>query len=180
MTTKKLTIKDITFPKFANDDSKKNFRLVFHIGYTDNNGNDAVATVSKPDTGHWQWKNPNKDAFLTPKIVGDSVQLDTLILRNGDGKKIPQFSNKIVELDGSVITDFSVQFLDVADNNFSSIFVKNILPDLIAAWKVSGIDPIDMVPIPGGIKTIIKSKVDLQTLVDSSESFFTKKVGDKD
>jgi hypothetical protein len=31
---KKLTLKGITFPNFGKDNSKKNFRLVFHIGYT--------------------------------------------------------------------------------------------------------------------------------------------------
>ena len=39
MTAKKLTIKGITFPDFGDDDSKKNFRLIFHIGYNDKDGN---------------------------------------------------------------------------------------------------------------------------------------------
>src|SRR5262245_28382415 len=128
MATKKLTIKGITFPNFGDDDSKKNFRLIFHIGYTDAQGNEAVATVSKPDSGHWQWKKASKDAFLKPTIVGNSVNLDTLVLKNGDSKKIPTGSNKIAEVDGT-ITDCTVQFLDVQDNNLTSFLVKNVLPD---------------------------------------------------
>jgi hypothetical protein len=178
MTAKKLTVKGITFPNFGDDDSKKNFRLIFHIGYTDKDGNEAIATVSKPDSGHWQWKNKNKDAYLKPKIVGDSVELDTIVLKNGDGKKIPGFANKIAEIDGD-ITDISAQFIDVSDKNLSGFFVKDVLPDVIAAWKLSGLDPIDMAPIPGGVKIIVKSKLDLQKIVDSTAGFLTKKAGDK-
>lgn len=180
MAKKKVTIKGITFPNFGKDDSKKNFRLVFHIGYTDTNGDEAVAVVSTPATGQWQWRKSSKDAFLQPKVVGDSVQLDTLVLKNGDGDKIPPLSNKIADIDGT-ITDISVQFMDVHDKTVMDFFVKSVLPDLISAWKVTGLDPIDLIPIPipGGVKTIIKSKIDFNELVDSSATFFEKKLKDK-
>ena len=178
MTAKKLTIKGITFPNFGDDNRKKNFRLIFHIGYTDKDGKETVDTISKPETGHWQWRNPHKDAFLKPKITGNSVELDTLTLKNGDGKKIAALSNKIAEVEGE-ITDISIQFIDVKDITIGSFFVKNALPELIAAWKVSGLDPIDMAPIPGGVKTILKSKIDLKKVVDSTKEFLDKKTGDK-
>jgi len=180
MASKKLTIKGITFPDFGKDKSKKNFRLVFHIGYTDKDGEEAVAVVTKPSEGHWQWRNKDKDAFLNPTIKGDSATLDTLVLKNGDGNKIPALSNKIASIDGT-ITDVSVQFMDVHDKTVADVFTKTVLPELITAWKAAGINPIDLipVPIPGGIKTIIKDKVNFDELVDSSTSFFTKKLKDK-
>jgi hypothetical protein len=180
MASKKLTIKGITFPDFGKDKSKKNFRLVFHIGYTDKDGEEAVAVVTKPTEGHWQWRNKDKDAFLTPTITGDSATLDTRVLKNGDGGKIAPLSNKIASIDGT-ITDISVQFMDVHDKTVADFFVKSVLPELVSAWKVAGIDPIDLVPvpIPGGIKTVIKNRVDFDKLVDSSSTFFTKKLQDK-
>jgi hypothetical protein len=180
MASKKLTIKGITFPDFGKDDSKKNFRLVFHIGYTDKNGDEAVAVVTKPEEGHWQWRKKDKDAFLKPSVAGDSVNLDTLVLKNGDGGKIEPLSNKVATIDGK-ITDVSVQFMDVHDKTVADFFAKSVLPELINAWKVAGIDPLDLIPIaiPGGIKTVIKEKVDFNELVDSSSAFFTKKLKDK-
>src|SRR4030095_8579144 len=180
MASKKLTIKGITFPDFGKDNSKKNFRLVFHIGYTDANGDEGVSVVTKPTEGHWQWRNKDKDAFLKPTTKGDSVTLDILVLKNGDGGNIDAGSNKIASVDGT-ITDVSVQFMDVHDKTVSDFFTKSVLPELVKAWKVSGISPIDLipVPIPGGIKTVIKEKIDFDKLVDSSETFFTKKLKDK-
>ena len=180
MASKKLTIKGITFPDFGKDKSKKNFRLVFHIGYTDADGEEAVAVVSKPADGHWQWRNKDKDAFLTPTVTGDSATLDTLVLKNGDGGKIAPQSHKIATVDGT-ITDVSVQFMDVHDTTVADFFVKSVLPELITVWKTAGINPIDLipVPIPGGIKTKIKEKIDFDKMVDSSATFFTKKLKDK-
>jgi hypothetical protein len=178
MAKKKLTIKGITFPNFGTDESKKNFRLIFYIGYTDKNGDEAVETVTKPATGHWQWKKSSKDAFLKPKIVGDSAELDTLVLRNGDGNKIPASSNKIADIDGE-ITDITVQFMDVHDKTPIDFLVKNVLPELIEVWKASGFDPIAAAPVPGVVKGLIKDKVDLQKLADDAAVFFQKKLKDK-
>ena len=176
--SKKLSIKGITFPNFGDNDSKKNFRLIFYVGYTDANGDDAVAVVSKPAERHWQWRKQTKDAFLKPKEVGDSVQLDTLVLKNGDGNTIPAGSNKIVDVDGE-ITDVTVQFMDVHDNTVGNFFIKNVLPELITTWKATGLNPIDMVPIPGVIKMKITDKVDLEKMADDAQTFFAKKAGDK-
>ncbi|HEX8737750.1 MAG TPA: hypothetical protein VF721_20625 [Pyrinomonadaceae bacterium] len=175
---KKLTIKGITFPDFGDDKSKKNFRLVFYIGYTDKDGKANVAVISKPASGHWQWRSANKDAYLKPKIVGDSAVLDTLVLQMGDGKKIAPGSDSIGEIDGE-ITGVNVQFMDVHDSTLVDFFVKTVLPDLINAWKTSGLNPIDSAPIPGGIKILLKDKIDLAQLADKSVAFFTKKLKDK-
>ena len=178
MATKKLTIKGITFPNFGKDDSKKNFRLVFHVGYKDKDGNDAVAVVSKPATGHWQWKKSTSNFFLQPTIVGNSVQLNVGMLKLGDGQNFPAGSDKIADIEGD-IEAFSVQFMDVHDATPMDFLVNNVLPQLITAWQASGFNPIDSAPIPGGIKTILKDKVDLKKLVDSSMAFFTKQLKDK-
>lgn len=178
MAKKKLTLKGITFPDFGDDDSKKNFRLVFYIGYTDADGNEAVEVVSRPSERHWQWRNQNKDAFLKPTVKGDSVELDTLVLRNGDGNKIEKGSNVIAEIDGD-ITDVTVQFMDVHDKTIADILVKNVLPELLTVWKASGLNPIDLAPIPGGVKVILKDKFDLKEMADSAAEFYTKKLKDK-
>jgi hypothetical protein len=102
------------------------------------------------------------------------------VLKNGDGGKIAPLSNKIASIDGK-ITDVSVQFMDVHDTTVADFFVKSVLPEVITAWKAVGIDPIDLIPIPipGGIRTVIKDKVKFDELVDSSSTFFTKKLKDK-
>ena len=71
--------------------------------------------------------------------------------------------------------------MDVHDATVADFFIKSVLPQLITAWKATGINPIDLipVPIPGGIKTVIKEKIDFKKLVDSSATFFTKKLKDK-
>jgi hypothetical protein len=171
MAKKKLTIKGITFPYFGDDDSKKNFRLIFYIGYTDKNGDEAVETIAKPATGHWQWRKSSKDAFLKPKIAGDSVELDTLVLKNGDGNKIPAASNKIADIDGK-ITDVTVQFMDVHDKTPVDFVVKTVLPELLEVWKASGFDPIAVAPVPGVLKGLIKDKVNLEDLATQAADFF--------
>lgn len=178
MAKKKLTLKGITFPDFGDDDSKKNFRLVFYIGYTDADGNEAVEVVSKPSERHWQWRNKNKDAFLKPTVKGDSVELDTLVLRNGDGGKIEKGANKIAEIDGE-ITDITVQFMDVHDKTIADFLVKDVLPQLLTVWKASGLNPIDFAPIPGGIKVLVKEKFNLEEMADNAAEFYKKKLKDK-
>jgi hypothetical protein len=178
MAKKKLTIKGITFPNFADDDSKKNFRLVFYIGYTNSNGEESVAVISKPEERHWQWRNQKKDAYLKPKFVGDSAELDVLPLKNGDGEKISAGSHNIAEIDGK-ITGVTVQFMDVHDKTPFDFLVKVVLPELIAAWKKTGLNPIDFAPIPGGLSMLIKDKINLEELADNAAGFFKKKLKDK-
>lgn len=176
--SKKLTIKGITFPNFGNDDSKKNFRLIFYVGYTDKNGDDAVAVVSKPAEKDWQWKSKNDDAYIKPTVVGDSVQLDTGVLKLGDGNAIASGSNKIVDVDGE-ITDVMVQFMDVHNKTLGNFFIKNILPELLTTWEATGLNPIDMAPIPGVVKVLLNDKVDLKKMANDAQSLFAKKGGDK-
>ena len=178
MAIKKLTLKGITFPDFGDDDSKKNFRLVFYIGYTDENGDEAVEVISKPDERHWQWRNNKKDAYLKPTAKGDSVELDTLVLKNGDGEKIEKGSNKIAAIEGD-ITDITVQFMDVHDKTIADFLVKGVLPQLLTVWKVSGLNPIDFAPIPGGVKVILKDKFNLEEMAGSAAEFYSKKLKDK-
>src|SRR5262245_58064190 len=108
MAKKKLTIKGIAFPDFGDDDSKKNFRLIFYIAYTDKNGDETATIVSKPDSGQWQWRKSSKDFFLPPTINGDSAELNTTFLKTG-GNGFTAGSDKIAEIDGK-ITDITVQF----------------------------------------------------------------------
>ena len=175
--SKKLTIKGITFPDFGDDDSKKNFRLIFYIGFTDKNGDEAATIISKPDSRHWQWRNPNKDFYLPEKIVGDSAELNTTFLKSG-GNGIAPLSDKIAEIDGE-ITDITVQFLDVADGSIGDFLKSKILPEIIKQLQSLGINPIDLIPIPGTFTTIIKDKIKVDELATKFQEFLTKEKKDK-
>jgi hypothetical protein len=177
MAKKKLTIKGITFPDFGDDDSKKNFRLIFYIGYTDENGDETATIVSKPDSGHWQWRKSSKDSFLPATIVGDSAELNTTVLKAG-GKGLPAGSDKIAEIDGE-ITDITVQFLDVFDASVGDFLKSNVLPEVIKHLQGLGINPIDLLPIPGTFTTIIKDKVKIDELAKKLENALVDEDKDK-
>lgn len=182
---KKLTIKGITFPNFiidkdSIDDSKKNFRLIFYIGYTDNEGNEKATIVTKPDSGQWQWrKKSSKYPYLPPTdIEGNSVKLDTGILRTGDGDKIPLGSHKIAEIDGE-ITHITVQFMDVHNPSIKSFLESKVLPQVIDHLQSLGINPIDLIPVPTAFTTIIKDNVKIDDLATKFKTFLTKEKKDK-
>jgi hypothetical protein len=177
MAKKKLTLKGITFPDFGDDDSKKNFRLIFYIAYTDKNGDEAATIVTKPDSGQWQWRKSSKDFFLPPTINGDSAELNTAFLKTG-GNGFAAASDKIAEIDGK-ITDITVQFLDVFDASVGDFLKSSVLPEVIKQLQALGINPIDLLPIPGTFTTIIKDKVKVDELATKFEEFLTKKKKDK-
>ncbi|HVE59039.1 MAG TPA: hypothetical protein VNB22_19605 [Pyrinomonadaceae bacterium] len=177
MAKKKLTIKGITFPDFGDDDSKKNFRLIFYIAYTDKNGDETATIVSKPDSGQWQWRKSSKDFFLPPTIVGDSAELNTSFLKTG-GNGFAPASDKIAEIDGE-ITDITVQFLDVFDASIGDFLKRNILPEVIKQLQGLGINPIDLIPVPGVFTTVIKDKIKIDELATRVENFLTKEKKDK-
>jgi hypothetical protein len=177
MSKKKLNIKGITFPDFGDDDSKKNFRLIFYIGFTDKNGDETATIVSKPDSRHWQWRNPNKDFYLPEKIVGDSAELNTTFLKTGGNGFAPS-SDKIAEIDGD-ITEITVQFLDVSDGSIGDFLKGKILPEIIKHLQSLGINPIDLLPIPGAFTTIIKDKIKVGELANKFQEFLTKEKKDK-
>ena len=177
MAKKKLNIKGITFPDFGDDDSKKNFRLIFYIAYTDENGDETATIVTKPDGGHWQWRKQNKDSYLPPTIKGDSAELNTTVLKAG-GKGLAAGSDKIAEIDGE-ITDITVQFLDVFDDSLGNFMKSKFLPEVIKHLQGLGINPIDLIPIPGTFTAIIKDKVKVDELATKFQEFLTKEKTDK-
>jgi len=177
MSKKKLTIKGITFPNFGDDDSKKNFRLVFYIGYTDADGEEMATIVSKPDNGQWQWRKSKKPFYLPETIVGDSVELNTTVLKAG-ANGFEAKSDKITEIDGD-ITDITVQFIDVFDESFGNFMKSKILPEVIKHLKSLGINPIDLIPVPGVITTVLKDKIKVDELAAKLEGVLTDDDGDK-
>jgi hypothetical protein len=170
MSNKTLTIDGITFPDFGGDDSKKNFRLVFYIGYKDANGKKKVTIVSKPDGGQWQWRKATKENFLPPTSIGDSVELATDVLDDA--------ATKIAEIDGT-LTSVTVQFLDVFDASAKSFLKGKVLPSVLTHLQGLGINPIDLIPIPGAFTTIIKDNVNVDDLAGKFKDFLTKKNEDK-
>jgi hypothetical protein len=177
MAKKKLTIKGITFPDFGDDDSKKNFRLIFYIAATDKNGDETATIVSKPDGGGWQWRKSSRDFFLPATINGDSAELNTTFLKTG-GNGFAAASDKIAEIDGK-ITDITVQFLDVFDASIGDFLKSKILPEVIKQLQSLGINPIDLIPVPGVFTTVIKDKIKIDELATKVEGFLTKAKKDK-
>lgn len=178
MSKKKLTIKEITFPNFGDDDSKKNFRLVFYIGYTDADGEEMATIVSKPDGGHWQWRNAKKSFFLpVKKDLGESVVLNTTFLKAG-GSGFEAKSDKIADIEGE-ITDVTVQFIDVFDESIGNFLKSKLLPEVIKQLKDLGINPIDLIPAPGVITTALKDKIKIDELATKLEGVLTDDDGDK-
>lgn len=177
MAKKKLTLKGITFPDFGDDDSKKNFRLIFYIAYTDENGDETAKVVSKPDGGAWQWRKSSKDFFLPATIKGDSAELNTALLKTGGGGFAPA-SDKIAEIDGE-ITEIVVQFLDVHDASVGDFITGKILPKVIEQLQSLGINPIDLIPVPGVFTAVIKDKIKVDELADKFQEVLTKEKKDK-
>lgn len=178
MAKKTLTIKGITFPKFSKKSSKRNFRLIFYIAYTDKKGKSNTTIVIKPAKGEWQWgKSGSKFYLAEAKELSDSYQLDVSPLRFDDNG----FSSddyKIAEIDGE-IQNIAVQFLDVKDASFLDFVKKKVLPEIIEKLKVTGFNPIDLLPVPGVITGIVKDKVKLEDLADDVENYLKKEKKDK-
>jgi hypothetical protein len=178
MAKKILTIKGITFPKFSAKSSKRNFRLIFYIAYTDAKGKTNTAIVTKPATGEWQWRKPDKEFYLAEKKVSDdSVELDVAALSSGENGFDAEDS-KIIEVDGEV-TNIAVQFIDVFDASVGDFLKKKILPEIIEKLKATGFNPIDLLPVPGIITGFIKEKVKIEDLADDVENFLKKEKKDK-
>lgn len=178
MSKKILTIDGITFPKFSKGSSKRNFRLIFYIAYKDGDGKNKTVIVTKPAGGAWQWKKSDKDFFLPEGIdLGDSVELDVSPLRfDANGFSANDF--QIAEIDGKVST-IAVQFIDVHDASIIDFFKDKILPQVIEELKKVGFNPIDLLPVPGVITGIIKSKVKIEDLTKKVEDFLVKTGKDK-
>lgn len=177
MAKKKLTIKGITFPDFGDDDSKKNFRLIFYIAYTDKKGDETATIVSKPDSGAWQWRKESRDFYLPATIKGDSAELNTTILKTG-GSGFEAGADKIAEIDGE-ITDVTVQFVDVFDASVGDFMKSRILPEVVKQLRALGINPIDLIPVPGVLTTVIKDKIKVDELAGKFQEALTKGKKDK-
>lgn len=178
MAEKTLTIEGITFPKFSKKSSKRNFRLIFYIAYKDETGKTKTAIVTKPATGEWQWRKPDKDFYLAEKKeTEDSVELDVSALSSGENG-FDSEDAKIIEVDGE-ITNIAVQFIDVFDASVGDFLKKKVLPEVIEKLKATGFNPIDLLPVPGIVTGFIKEKVKIEDLADDVENFLKKEKKDK-
>jgi hypothetical protein len=178
MSKQTLTIEGITFPKFSKGSSKRNFRLIFYIAYKGEDGKNKTVIVTKPSGGAWQWKKSDKDFFLPEADdLGNSVELDVSPLRFGsNGFSANDF--QIAEIDGK-LSMVAVQFVDVHDGSIFDFFKEKILPQVIEELKKIGFNPIDLLPVPGVVTGVIKSKVKIEDLAKKVEDFLIKAGKDK-
>lgn len=178
MAKKTLTIEGIRFPKFSRKSSKRNFRLIFYIAYKDETGETKTTIVIKPAKGEWQWRKSGKDFYLPEeKELEDSYELDVSPLRfDADGFTSDDY--KITEIDGK-IERIAVQFIDVNDKSFFDFIKKDVLGEVIEGFKMTGFNPIDLLPVPGVITGILKSEVNLEDLTDDFAERLEKKDKDK-
>lgn len=178
MAKKTLTIEGISFPKFSKKSSKKNFRLIFYIAYKDKTGKSKTTIVIKPAKGEWQWRKSDKKNFLpVERELKDSYRLDISPLRfNAGGFSADDY--KITEIDGTVET-IAVQFIDVKNASFLDFIKKNFLSEAIETFKMTGFNPIDLLPVPGVITGIVKDKVKLENIADDFAEHLKKEKRDK-
>ncbi|HMS40906.1 MAG TPA: hypothetical protein PKE69_11815 [Pyrinomonadaceae bacterium] len=177
MATQTLTIEGITFPKYSSGSSKRNFRLVFYIVYKDGRKT-KTAIVTKPATEQWQWRKSSKDNFFPEgNDLGDSVELNILPMRAGE-KNFGEDDYKIIEISGK-LQSVGVQFIDVHDASLMDFLKDNVLPEFLAVLKTSGFNPIDLIPVPGVITGVIKSKVKIEDLIDKADDFLKEQEKDK-
>lgn len=178
MSKKTLTIEGITFPKFSKGSSKRNFRLIFYIAYKDADGKNKTEIVTKPASGQWQWKKSDKDFFFPEaNDLGDSVELDVSVLRFAD-KGFQEDDFKITEFDGK-LSSVTVQFVDVFDSSPFDFLKQKILPQVIEELKKIGFNPLDLLPLPGVVTGIVKSKVKIEDLAEKVEELLKKQGKDK-
>ena len=177
MAKKTLTIDGITFPKYSKDSSKRNFRLIFYIAYK--SGTKTKTTiVTKPATGQWQWKKSSKDSFFPEgNDLGDSVELNVLPMRSG-AKGFGEEDFIITEISGKLLS-VGVQFIDVFDSSLMDFLKENVLPEFLEALKISGFNPIDLLPVPGVITGIVKSKFKIEDLITKADEFLKDQEKDK-
>ena len=155
-----LTIEGITFPKYSKGSSKRNFRLVFFIEYTDSAGQTQALMVTKPATDQWKWGNGTSKFPIFPEgnDLGDSVELNLIPMRAGLNK-FSKDDSKIAEIDGNLQT-VAVNFVDVADSTIMDILTAKVLPEFVAALQKSGFNPINLIPGGGLVGGIIKGTID--------------------
>ena len=177
MAKKTLTIEGITFPKYSKDSSKRNFRLIFYIAYKE--GSKTKTTiVTKPAEGQWQWKKSGKDAFFPEgNDLGDSVELNVMPMRAG-AKGFGAEDFQITEIGGKLLS-VGVQFIDVFDSSLMDFLKDNVLPEFLEALKTSGFNPIDLLPVPGVITGIVKSKFKIEDLINTAGDFLKDQEKDK-
>ena len=184
MAKKTLTIEGITFPKYSKKSSKRNFRLVFFIEYTDAAGETQAIMVTKPATGQWKWGNGTSKFPIFPEgneLGGDSVELNLMPLRAGQNG-FSKDDSKIADVDGKLQT-VAVNFVDVADSSIMDILTKKVLPEFVAALQESGFNPINLVPGGGLVSGIIKGTIDknfkFEDLVNKGVEFVQNRNKDK-
>lgn len=178
MSKKTLTIEGLTFPKFSKGSSKRNFRLMFYISYKDDDGKNRTIIITKPSSGQWQWKKSEKDFYLAEAAdLGNSVELDVSALRFTD-KGFKEDDYKIAEISGK-LSSVTVQFVDVFDSSPLDFLKQKILPQVLEELKKIGFNPIDLIPLPGVVTGIIKSKVKVEDLAVKVEDYLKKEGKDK-
>lgn len=178
MPKKTLAVEGITFPKFSKGSSKRNFRLIFFIAYKDSKGKIVTTIVTKPAGGEWQWKDDDKEFYLSEtNDLGDSVELDVNALRF-DNNGFSSTDYQIAEINGKLLS-VAVQFIDVFDASIGDFLKKNVLPKVLEELKKTGFNPIDLLPVPGIITGIVKENVKLDDLATKFENFLTKEKKDK-
>jgi len=113
-----LTIDNLQFPNFGNDDSKKNFRLLFTIIGNDAKGGPATILSALPPVkeDNWTWKpNKKKAQNFVPNDGKGQIFVDQLTT-----------SERLVLHDVVEILSIDVKVLDVGDKNALSILGQTL------------------------------------------------------
>ncbi len=143
-----LYLEGLTFPPFKNDNSKKNFRLLFDVDFRDDSKKAMKSLVTMPAEGEWQWNDSNKPYYI-PILnqTATSVQLDLSVFPNNAGY-FSETDGEVIEKEGD-LKSIKVTVMDVHDPSFGDQLVK------IAKIAI----PEAMKAVSGGIVPVIGQKV---------------------
>lgn len=165
MSSFNLFLDALTFPNYKNDNSKKNFRLLFDLEFYNAKRELTKTLISLPEKDEWQWKKESLPYYLPIKTSTDvSVDLDLSVIDN-NVNYFSELDKEIAVRDGELRT-ISVTIMDINDPSFGDHLVKTAkyaIPELLKG--VAG----GFVPMIGSkvIATISKKYVeeDLSTLL---------------
>ncbi len=143
MATFDLTLQNLVFPNFTinDDNSKKNFRIMFDILYFDKDESPKTALAILPGKeDFWQWENDKRENGIASTVSDDeqTVTLDVTGKFTANKRRILLAQGTLYEID--------VKVIDMPDNNFDTLFkvfvessLKNILEQ--AGKKIAGTVP---------------------------------------
>lgn len=176
-----LQLKKLVMPNFGDNNSRKNFRLMFDITYLTEKEDIANSLVLLPASKDWQWRD-DKDDFFIPVLDknSDPVEFDLRVMDKNEGG-FSKTDKEILLAKGKIIR-VKVTILDVGDPNFGKALLyiaKHVLPSIIATGVGATTGIIGNKIIATLVSDLNKNDDLSSVLLNEFEKQFKEKSGDK-